>query len=102
MSIKEDVIILRDAEGNEVEFEYLDKIEYGYKEFIVLLPIEDEAEIEEGLVVILEMVLLEDGNEEFRPVEDEQTLGKVFEMFKMRFSESFDFTDEEDDEKYLN
>lgn len=101
MIIKEDVIILRDAEGNEVEFDYLDKIEYGYKEFIVLLPIEDEHEIEEGLVVILEIVRLEDGNEEFRPVEDEQTLGKIFEIFKTRFSESFDFTDEED-EKYLN
>ena len=36
------IIVLEDDLGNEVEFEYLDVIEYEGEEYILLLPADDE------------------------------------------------------------
>ncbi|MFZ5353313.1 MAG: DUF1292 domain-containing protein [Bacillota bacterium] len=83
----EDIIVLKDEDGNEVKFEYLDSFSMHDKEYVVLLPIED---IEEGEVVILEMH--SDGDsEEFLPVENEEMLNEVFQEFKQRMKDEFDF-----------
>ena len=37
----DNVIILNDENGNEVQFEFLDLIEYDEEEYVVLLPVED-------------------------------------------------------------
>ena len=38
----DNIIILNDEDGNEVEFEFLDLIEYEGEEYVVLLPVEEE------------------------------------------------------------
>ena len=96
---RDDVIVLKDEDGQEIEFEYLDTIEKDGKEYIVLLPLEEVEEDEEGEVVILEVKEAADGEEEFLPVESEDLLNAVFEEFKERMKDEFEFEDDEKDKE---
>ena len=92
----ENIVILNDEDGNEVKFEYLDSIELDDEEYIVLLPVTEEGEEEEGEVVILraEDTDSDDADEvSYVAVEDEDTLNKVFKIFKEKFKDDFDFVD---------
>ena len=91
----DNIVILNDVDGNEVKFEFLDLIDFEDEEYIVLLPVNEEGDEEEGEVVILRV---EDTDEEadeesYVSVDDEDTLNKVFEIFKERFKDDFDFVD---------
>lgn len=90
----DNLVILNDEEGNEVKFEFLDLIELNDEEYVVLLPIADEEE-QEGEVVILKVEDTdEDSDEEsFISVDDEDVLNRVFEIFKEKFKDDFDFVD---------
>ncbi|MBE5812885.1 MAG: DUF1292 domain-containing protein [Clostridiales bacterium] len=85
----DNIVVLTDDEGKDIEFEWLDTVEMGEEQYIVLLPIEDE-EAEE--VVILKMEADEE-QENFIPVEDEEELNEVYDLFKERNKENFDFVD---------
>ena len=77
----DNIIILNDEDGNEVQFEFLDLIELDGEEYVVLLPTEGE-EDEDGEVVILKVEDTDDDSEEesYVSVEDEEILNKVFEI----------------------
>ena len=68
----DNIIILNDENGNEVKFEFLDLMEYEGEEYIILLPTE----------------------ETYVSIDDEDTLNAVFEMFKEKFKDEFNFIDE--------
>ena len=91
------IIVLNDENGEEVEFEFLDLIELDGEEYVVLLPVEEEENPEEaGEVVILKLEDTESEDEEsYVSVEDEEVLNKVFEMFKEKFKDEFNFVDGE-------
>ena len=92
----DNIVILNDEEGNEVKFEFLDLVELDNEEYVVLLPITDEGEEEEGEVVILKVEDNDDEDsdeESYVSIEDEDTLNKVFEIFKEKFKDDFDFVD---------
>ena len=72
----DNIIILNDEEGNEVEFEFLDLIEYEGEEYVVLLPAEETDDA--GEVVILQVEDIDTEEESYISVEDEDTLNKVF------------------------
>ena len=57
----DNIIILNDENGNEVKFEFLDLIDFENEQYVVLLPIQEEGEEDDGEVVILK---LEDTDEE--------------------------------------
>ena len=78
----DNIVILNDEDGNEVKFEFLDLVELDDEEYVILLPVVDDGVEEEGEVVILKV---EDT--------DEDILNKVFEIFKERFKDDFDFVD---------
>jgi uncharacterized protein YrzB (UPF0473 family) len=86
----EEVIVLEDEEGNEIEFELADKVVYEGHEYVVLLPL---AEDDSG-IVILEV---EEGDGEegdlYMDVEDEAVLNAVFDMFKEKYADEYDFMD---------
>lgn len=93
----DNIIILNDENGNEVKFEFLDLIDFENEQYVVLLPIQEEGEEDDGEVVILK---LEDTDEEsdeesYVSVEDEDTLMQVFNIFKDKFKDDFDFVDDE-------
>ena len=90
----DNIIVLNDEEGNEVKFEFLDLIELDGEEYVVLLPTEDEEDNDE--VVILKLEDTEDEEtESYVSVDDEETLNTVFEMFKEKFKDEFNFVDDE-------
>ena len=89
------IIVLNDENGEEVQFEFLDLIELDDEEYVVLLPVEEE-EDSEGEVVILKVEDTESEDEEsYVSVDDEEILNKVFEIFKEKFKDEFNFIDEE-------
>ena len=92
----DNIVILNDEDGNEVKFEFLDLVELDDEEYVVLLPVSEEGEEEEGEVVILKVEDNDDENsdeESYVSIEDEDTLNKVFEIFKEKFKDDFDFVD---------
>ena len=92
----DNVVILNDEDGNEVKFEFLDLIELDDEEYVVLLPVAEDGEEEEGEVVNLKVEDNDDENsdeESYVSIEDEEILNKVFEMFKEKFKDDFDFVD---------
>ena len=93
----DNVIVLNDEEGNEVNFEFLDLIELEGEEYVVLLPMSEEGEEDDGEVVILKVEDTDEDSEEesYVSVDDEATLNQVFEIFKEKFKDEFNFVDED-------
>lgn len=88
----ENKIILTDEDGKEVTFLFLDLIEYQGEEYAVLLP--GEPDDDDGEVVILKVAETDNADtEDFISVEDEETLDAVFEIFKERNKDNFNFED---------
>lgn len=87
----DNIVVLNDEEGNEVEFEFLDVVELDGKEYVILLPVE---EIENGEVVIFR-VEGEGEDETYIGLEDEAEAEKVFLAFKEKAKDDFDFVDGE-------
>lgn len=89
----DNTIVLNDENGEEVKFEFLDLIEYEDEEYVVLLPVEEEENEE---VVILKVEDTDSEEEEsYISVDDEEVLNKVFEIFKEKFKDEFNFIDED-------
>jgi uncharacterized protein YrzB (UPF0473 family) len=83
------IITLTDENGNETEFEYLDVIEYEGEEYLILLPTaEDNDEI-----VILLIEPVDEENENYLAVENEETLAAVYAIFKERYKDILTFAD---------
>jgi uncharacterized protein YrzB (UPF0473 family) len=93
----DNIIILNDEEGNEVKFEFLDLVELDEEEYVVLLPVSEEGEEDEGEVVILKLEDTDEDSEEesYVGVEDEEILNKVFAIFKEKYKDEFNFVDED-------
>lgn len=90
----DNIIVLNDENGEEIEFEFLDLIEYEGDEYVVLLP-NDEDEEDAGEVVILKLEDTDSEDEEsYVSVDDEDVLKAVFEIFKEKFKDEFNFIDE--------
>ncbi len=88
----DNTVILNDEDGNEVEFEFLDLIEYEGEEYVVLLPMEDAEDADEVVILKVEDTESED-EESYVSVDDEEVLNKVFEIFKEKFKDEFNFVD---------
>jgi uncharacterized protein YrzB (UPF0473 family) len=86
---EESILSLTDENGVETRFEYLDCIEYNEKEYLVLLPADEE----ENQIVILEIEPVDEENENYVAVEDEDTLDAVYDIFKERYKDVLTFED---------
>ena len=91
--LKEDeqstVLTLTDENGVDVDFEYLDCIDYEGKEYLVLMPA-DELATE---IVILEVEPVDEENENYLSVSDENVLNAVYDIFKERYKDVLTFED---------
>ncbi|MBE6824993.1 MAG: DUF1292 domain-containing protein [Ruminococcaceae bacterium] len=81
------LITLEDNEGNEVEFELLDVVDYENEEYIVLIENDEDAQD----VVILKIESVDDETENYVGIDDEELLSNVFEAFKEKYKDEFDF-----------
>ncbi len=84
------ILTLTDENGVETDFEYLDCIPYQDKEYLVLLPA-DEAETN---VVILEVEPVDEENENYLSVQDEDLLNAVYDIFKEKYKDVLTFEEE--------
>ena len=84
-----EILTLTDENGQDVDFEYLDCMEYQGKEYLVLMPA-DEAETQ---IVILEVEPVDAENENYLAVEDEAVLDAVYGMFKEKYKDVLTFED---------
>ena len=88
----DNVIILEDEEGNPVSMEFLDLIEYEGEEYAVFYPCDDTDQ--EGEVIILRIVETDGPEEEaYVSTDDEETVNAVFELFKEKFKDQFNFAE---------
>lgn len=83
------ILTLTDENGADVDFEYLDCIDYEGKEYLVLIPAEELA----TEIVILEVEPVDEENENYLAVEDEATLEAVYNIFKERYQDVLQFED---------
>ena len=83
------ILALTDENGEDVEFEYLDCIDYMGKEYLVLMPVESES----AEIVILEVEPVDEENENYISVSDEATLEAVYAIFKEKFQDVLTFED---------
>ena len=90
----DNIIILNDENGNEVKFEFLDLMEYEGEEYIILLPTEESEDNDEVVILKVEDVEDDSDMETYVSVDDEDTLNAVFEMFKEKIKDEFNFIDE--------
>ncbi len=83
------VLILTDENGQDVEFEYLDSIDYEGKEYLVLMPMDEMA----TEIIILEVEPVDEENENYLSVSDEGILNAVYGIFKERYKDILTFED---------
>lgn len=83
------ILTLTDEDGQEVDFEYLDSVDYDGKEYLVLMPA-DQAETQ---IVILEVEPVDAENENYLSVSDEAVLDAVYGIFKERYKDILTFED---------
>ena len=80
-------LTLTDENGQDVDFEYLDCIEYQGTEYLVLMPVDEDA------IVIMEVEPVDEENENYLAVEDEAVLDAVYAIFKEKFKDILTFED---------
>ena len=85
----DNIVVLTDEDGKDVEFEFLDVIQVDEKEYVILLPVE---EMEKGEVVIFR-IEGEGEEESYIGLEDEAEAEKVFQAFKEKAKDDFNFAD---------
>ncbi len=83
------ILTLTDENGEDMDFEYLDCIDYEGKEYLVLMPAEEDS----NEIVILEVEPVDEENENYLAVEDEAVLDAVYTIFKDRFKDVLTFED---------
>ena len=83
------ILTLTDENGADVDFEYLDCIEYQDKEYLVLMPLEEDS----NEIVILEVEPVDEENENYLAVSDEDVLDAVYAIFKERYADVLTFED---------
>lgn len=93
---EDDVVVLVDAEGNELEYHLLGVIEVEEEEFALLTPADDDEESESMEVVLMRYDEDEDGGMIFQDIEDEALFAKVQAAAEVYFSESMGDEDEEE------
>ena len=86
---EENIFLLEDENGNEVPFEFVDLMEYEGEEYLVLLPVQDD----DGEVVILHVDMVDGDEEAYSGVESDELLTILFNMFKEKYQDVYEFED---------
>ena len=87
-----DFITLTDEDGNEIELEHLDTVEYNNQTYMAFLPAEMSLDDAYELI-LMKVELEEDGEEMLVTLDDEDEEAEMFQIFSERLEETF-----EDDE----
>ena len=89
MEEEESILTLTDENGVDMQFEYLDCIQYQGIEYLILMPLTEES----AEIVILEIQPVDEENENYVAVEDEAILDAVYGIFKESYKDVLNFAD---------
>jgi len=100
---RNDLVVLIDEEGNEHDFALIDRFEYDFKEYAILVPVtsleaealEEEADFEEEAFIF--RIDLDEGEETLTEVDDETEWNEVATVWEERVQ---GLEDEDDEELY--
>lgn len=85
----DNIVVLTDQDGVDTQFEFLDVVTVDGIDYVVLLPVETA---DDGEVVIFR-IEGEGDDETYVGVETEEEASKVFELFKEKSKDDFNFVD---------
>lgn len=95
-----DIISVTDDDGNEHQFEEIDRIETDDgNRYVALLPVfrESEEMLEDDGDVIILKVLENDGETYLIQIEDEEEFSEIAEIFEERLEKLFEYEEEEEE-----
>ena len=103
MDEEREIIELTGEDGDTIKAEYLDTVLVDDNEYVVLLPVNEDAcsccESEDCESEVIIMKIEKNGDEEYLvPVEDEMELEKAFDAFQDQVDEYDDEEEEGEDE----
>lgn len=86
------IITLCDEDGNGIDFEFVDLVEYKGAEYAVLFPVGESEE--DGDFVILRLEAGENEDEQtYIGIDDEETVMAVFDIFRDRINFDLDIVE---------
>jgi len=88
-----DFVVLTDEDGNEVELEHLDTVEYNDQVYMAFIPA--EMKLEDSYELIIMKVEMEGDEEVLVTLDDEDELGEMFQIFSERLENTFEDQEEE-------
>ncbi len=94
----ENVVILTDEEGTEVRFLHIMTFDFEDSFYVALTPEESMEGIENGEVLLMEILEDEDGDDCYVPIEDEKKMDRVWEEFERLYYEEDIEADEDKEE----
>ena len=83
----DNIVVLTDVDGNDIQFEFLDIVNTCGKEYVILLPLDTA---EDGEVTIFR-VEGNGGEETYVGVETEEEAQRIFNVFKRQAQDDFNF-----------
>ena len=91
-----DIISLTDEEGNEYDFEILDRLETDNGDYVALLPVYDDPqkEIDESGDLVIMKIGEEDGEEFFENIDDDDEYDTVADAFIARLQDLYDIDEQ--------
>lgn len=99
MSEEENIVVLKDEEGNDSRFYHIMTFDFEESFFVALTPETEVDGIQNGEVILLEIMEDEDGDDCYAPIEDDQRLDKVWDEFERLYYEEEDEEEDEDEEE---
>lgn len=83
-----DYVTLTDEDGNELELEHLDTLEYKGNTYFAFIPA--EMELADSYELIIMKAEEENGEEILVTIDDEDELDEMFQIFSERLEDSFE------------
>lgn len=89
-----EVMILTDEDGKEVEFEFIANFEFEGNTYYALVPVEDN---KDGEYVILKLEKAEEGDEDaiLSTIDDDDEFDRVADYFEDEYLSEIDYDEEE-------
>jgi uncharacterized protein YrzB (UPF0473 family) len=93
LDFSDSLIVLEDEDGTKEEFELVDQIDYNDHDYVVLIPLSNEDEEVEDVVICEVVPGPDEETDYYIGVENDDILEAVFGIFKQRAADDFNFVD---------
>ena len=93
IDFSDSIIVLEDEDGTKEEFELVDQIDYEDHDYVVLIPLNNEDEEVEDVVICEVVPGPDEETDYYIGVENDDILEAVFGIFKQRAADDFNFVD---------